>query len=263
LHAHQDEFPRIILTPGDPKETFHMVMKAFNLADKYQTPVVVLIDKNICENDQTFDMFDNSGYEINRGKLVWEKADDYERYALSKDGISARSVPGSGNFFVANSDEHDKQGFSSEEIDNRYEQMDKRMKKLVTCEKEDMQEPILYGPKNADLTLISWGSNKGVILQAMKEFENVNFLHLTWINPLPANKISEILEGAKRVVNIECNYAAILNGIIREKVGFEIEDNLLKYDGRPFYVQEITGKIEEVLGNPAKKEKKKSKGGKK
>lgn len=247
LHAHQDDFPRIVLTPGDPKEVFEMTMQAFNLADKYQTPVVILIDKNICENDQCFEMFDTSSYKVDRGNFTTEKVDNYLRYKLAEDGISPRSVPGSGNFFIANSDEHDEEGYSSEEIKNRNDQMQKRMNKLITCANEDMPEPKLYGPQEADLTFVSWGSNKGSILQAMKEFTNVNYLHITWANPFPTEVVRRVLENSRYVVNVECNYTAQMGNLIREKTGIKIEDNLLKYDGRPFYVQEITNKINSVL----------------
>ena len=248
LHAHQSDFPRIVLTPGDPKEVFEMTMEAFNLADKYQTPVVVLIDKNICENDQSFPLFDSSSYKVDRGKFSTEKIQDYKRYALAEDGISQRTVPGSGNFFIANSDEHDEVGYSNEEIKNRNEQMEKRMKKLVTCEAEDMPKPKLFGPKEADVTLVSWGSNKGSITQALKEFKNVNYLHLTWVNPFPVDEVRRVLGKAKNIVNIECNYSAQMGGLIKEKTGIEIKDNFLKYDGRPFYVEEIIEKINSVLG---------------
>lgn len=247
LHAHQDDFPRIILTPGDVEETFHMTMQAFNLAEKYQTPVVVLIDKNICENEQSIKLPDTSSYAVNRGKLTTQQDENFKRYLLSEDGVSTRSIPGVGNFFVANSDEHDEFGYSNEEIKNRNDQMHKRMKKLETCRAEDMPQPQLFGPEDADVTLVSWGSNKGSILQALKDYPNVNFLHLTWISPFPVDYVRNVLNKAKYVVNLECNYTAQLGGIIREKTGFEMTDNFLKFDGRPFYVEEIREKINSVL----------------
>ena len=247
LHAHQDDFPRIILTPGDVNEIFHMTMQALNIAEKYQTPVVILIDKNLCEGDQTVDFLDVSKYEVDRGKIQWEFEEAFQRYALSDDGISTRTVPGSGNFFVANSDEHDSQGISNEEIQNRNEQMEKRMQKLITCKEQDMPEPELFGPEDADLTIVSWGSNKGAILQAMREMPNVNFLHLTWINPFPTEKVTQVINNAKQVVLMECNYTAQLGGIIREQTGIEIKEKLLKYDGRPFYVEEIVQKISGLM----------------
>src|SRR3990167_4466299 len=177
LHAHQGDFPRIVLAAGDAKEAFDLTMQAFNLADKYQTPVVLLIDKNICEDDQSFPVFNISSYETSRGKFSSQNLPDYKRFSLEDSGISMRTIPGTGNFFVANSDEHDEQGLSNEEAANRNSQMKKRMNKLTTCTKEDMKSPQLFGPPDADITIVSWGNNKGSILQAMKQYNNVNFLH--------------------------------------------------------------------------------------
>jgi len=247
LHAHHGDFPRIVIASGDGKEIFDHVMKAFNLAEKYQTPVVVLVDKNTNEDDQSYTYFDAANYKVDRGKFVDKKVEDYKRYALSDDGISPRTIPGTGNFFIANSDEHNEYGFSDEEAENRMQQHPKRMKKLETCEKNDMEPPQLYGPTSADLTIVSWGSNKGSILQAMKEFPNVNYLHLTWMNPFPADAVKKVLDGAKKTLHIECNYTAQLAGLIREKTGIELKDRYLKYDGRPIFIEEITEKIESVL----------------
>ncbi|MBU1016788.1 2-oxoacid:acceptor oxidoreductase subunit alpha [Patescibacteria group bacterium] len=247
LNAHQGDFPRIVLAAGDAQEAFDLTREAFNLADKYQTPVVVLIDKNICDNDQSFLPFENSPYTLDRGKFTTEKVGNYKRYELSKDGISTRTVPGSGNFFIANSDEHNELGFSSEEIENRNNQMEKRMEKLSTCAKNDMPAPKLFGHTKADITIVSWGSNKGSIIQALKKFDNVSYLHITWMNPFPTEQVKKVLASARYVVNIECNYSGQLANLIREKTGIEIKDKLLKYDGRPFFVEEIITKINKVL----------------
>jgi len=239
LHAHQGDFPRIVLAPGDAQEAFHLTMAAFNLAEKYQTPVVVLLDKHICESHQSFPFFDYKDFKIDRGKLILEKQADYKRYALSEDGISPRSIPGLGNHMIANSDEHNEVGYSNEEAENRQQQMDKRMRKLETCAENDMPEPTVYGPEKADITLVSWGSNKGAILDAIANLDNVNFLHINWINPFPAQTIKRVLENAQQIVNLECNYSAQLAGLIKEQTGITIENNFLKYDGRPFYPEEI------------------------
>ncbi len=253
LHAHQGEFPRIVLAPGDAKETFELTMKAFNLAEKYQTPVVVLIDKNICENDQSFPVFDVSSYVVDHGKISREFYKDFKRYRLSDDGVSTRSIPGTGNYFIANSDEHTEVGISTEEIDMRNAQMHKRMSKLDTCAATDMQPPILYGPQDADITFVSWGSNKGSIIQAMKEFPSVNFLHITWMNPFPAEAVKSALMKAKYLISVECNYTAQMTGLIREKTGIDILDTMLRSDGRFFYPEDITDKIKSVLKNHYKR----------
>jgi 2-oxoglutarate ferredoxin oxidoreductase subunit alpha len=176
-----------------------------------------------------------------------EMSPDYKRYKLEADGISTRTLPGTGNYFIANSDEHDEQGFSSEEIEDRNHQMEKRMKKLDMCAATDMQQPTLYGPKDADVTIVSWGSNKGSILQAMKDLPNVNYLHITWLSPFPTQTVKDILEKSKHVINVECNYTAQMAGLIREKTGIDIQDKYLKYDGRPIYPEEIVEKVTSVL----------------
>jgi 2-oxoglutarate ferredoxin oxidoreductase subunit alpha len=252
LHGHQSDWPRIVLAAGDPKEAFELTMKALNLAERYQTTVVLIIDKNICENDQSFELFDYSDHKVDRGKLVMDKVEDFKRFEVTENGISPRTIPGVGNFFIANSDEHEEHGYSSEEIDNRNVQMHKRMRKLETCASEDMDEPLLFGSEDAEITVVSWGSNKGSIIQAIKEFDNVNYLHVTWMNPFPTEKVSAVLNRAKHVVGVEGSFSAQFLGLIREKTGFEVKDQLLKYDGRPFYVSEITEKLNSVLKGGSK-----------
>lgn len=247
LHAHQGDFPKIVLAAGDIKESFDLTMKALNLAEKYQTPVVVLIDKNICDGDQSYPIFDISKYKLDRGKLIGDKKDDYRRYEISDDGISPRSILGSGNYFIANSDEHDEEGFSTDESNIAIAQQEKRMKKLFTCEKEDMEEPILFGPETANVTLVSWGSNKGSILAAIKEFPDVNFLHITWMNPFPSDYVKNILAKAKYLIDVECNFSGQLATLIAEKTGITILDKYLKYDGRPIFPEEIIEKLNNVL----------------
>ena len=248
LHSHQDEFPRIVLAPGDVAETYELTIKAFNLADKYQTPVVVLLDKNICENDKTLLFPDTTKVKIDRGKFVKKKIDDYLRYKYEDDGVSVRSIPGVGNFFIANSDEHNEEGYSTEEVEDRNKMMEKRMKKLLTCAENDMPNPEVFGPPDADITIVSWSSNKGSILEALKNFSNVNYVHVTWMNPFPVKFLTDVLPKAKHIVDIECNYTGQLANLIREKTGIEIEDRYLKFDGRIIYPEEIIEKLDSIKG---------------
>lgn len=247
LHAHQSDFPRIVLAAGDAKEAFYLTMQAFNLAEKYQTPVVVIVDKDLCEDDQSYEYFDCQNYEVNRGKYTTDKVGDFKRYELSEDGISTRTIPGVGNYFITNSDEHDEYGFDTEEIQNRIDQMQKRMRKLDTCALQDMQAPQLYGPEDAELTIVSWGSNKGSILQALHDLPNVNFLHITWLNPFPDQAVRQVLLRAKYLIDIECNYSGQLAALIREKTGIVILDKLLKYDGRPIFPEDIIQKVKGIM----------------
>jgi 2-oxoglutarate ferredoxin oxidoreductase subunit alpha len=251
LNAHQDEFPRIVLSAGDNIEALLLTMEAFHLADKYQTPVVLILDKNICEHEMTVPILpiltDENLSKIDRGKLTTSKVENFKRYSSSEDGVSMRTIPGSGNFMIANSDEHDEMGFSCETSENRILQMNKRMKKMETV-KKDMPNIKLIGHPNAELTVVSWGSNKGSILEAMKVSEKINFLHLTWMNPFPSEEVSKILKNSKKTLLVEANYSGQLGNLIRQKTGIEISDKLLKYDGRPFFIEELQSEFLKRLG---------------
>lgn len=246
LNAHQGDFPRIILAAGDAKEAFELTMQAFNLADKYQTPVVLIIDKNICENAQSFPLYDLAGYKVDRGKFSTNRVENYKRYELNPEGISQRTAPGAGNFFVANSDEHDEEGYSTEDAEIRSKMMGKRMNKLKVCKEQDMQKPQMFGPENADVTIVSWGSNKGTILQALKELDNVNYMHISWLSPFPSETLSEMLSKSKYILNVECNYTGQMAKLIRENTQIKIDESFLKYDGRQIYPEEIIDAVNKI-----------------
>lgn len=245
LHASQGEFARIVLAAGDVDEAYELTAKAFDLADIYQTPVIVLVDKHLCECHWSTVPF-APVEKIIRGKLKLEASENYQRFALSEDGISARSFPGVGNHILANSDEHNEAGLSNDEAANRISQMQKRLKKLEVCAQNHMEGPKLYGNSDAPITIVSWGSNKGAILDALEMFGNANYLHITWMSPFPDKQVKEILNKAKYLLGIEGNLTAQLMGLIREQTGIEILDRMLKSDGRPFGACEIVSKLKEI-----------------
>ena len=244
LHAGQGDFPRVVLAPGDPEECFYMTFQAHNLADKYQLPVIVLTDKYMAEARQTVPFFNTESLKLDRGELADTSklsADArFARYAMTPSGVSQRSIPSQpGGVFAVNSDEHDDTGMANEEADTRQAQMDKRMKKLQALRSE-IQEPVkLYGPKEAEVTLVGWGSTKGPILEAMKKSKNINFLQIRCLEPFPVKEVDTVLRQAKRRVLIENNYSGQLGGLIRERTGIDITDKFLKYDGRPIHPEEI------------------------
>ncbi len=248
LHAHQGDFPRIVLAPGDAAEAFYLTMEAFNLAEIYQTPVVIMVDKYLCESHQSFTPFDYKKVPINRGKFISKKVKNYLRYALSADGISPRSPAGVGNHVLANSDEHNEQGYSCETSENRIAQMNKRMQKLETCRAKSMPKPTLYGPSKADVTVVGWGSTKGAVLEVLKNMPKVNFLHVTWMSPFPAEEVKHILGKAKHILSVENNFTGQFTGLVAEHTGITIQNTLLKYDGRPITPEEIQSKIRSLLG---------------
>lgn len=247
LHAHQGDFPKIVLIPADPEEAYYYTQKALNLAAKYQCPVIVVVDKNICDHTQTVDLSKSSDFKIDNGQIITEPQENYERYKVTPSGISPRALPASGTFYITNSDEHDSIGYSTEEIKDRNDQQNKRLQKIVNYEQTDLIAPILHGPQNANLTLVGWGSTKGPILDALENFPNVNFLQITQVSPFPAKQIYDILSKAKKIINIENNSTAQMAGLIREKTGIAITDHYLKNDGRPFFPEDIITKINSAL----------------
>lgn len=238
LNASQGEFLRIVLAPGDVEECFDLTVEAFNIADRYQTPVIILVDKYLSEGHKSLEAKNiiDKNITIDRGKLANDLA-DYKRYKLTEDGISPRTLPGQA-YFVANSYEHEESGLSSEEANIKKNMTEKRSKKfhLLAGKLPSLK---VFGPKDAQITLIGWGSTKGPVLEALKQLPNVSYIHLDHINPFPKESVLTLLQRSKRAVLVENNHTAQMAGWIRMQTGFEIKEKLLKYDGRPFYPEEI------------------------
>ncbi len=256
LHASQGEFPRLVVAPGDVDESFFETFKMFNLSDRVQTPGIVLLDKHISASAKTTLPFDTSSLRIQRGKLMSDEdmknaKEKVLRYKLTEDGISPRPVPGQPNGrYVSTSYEHFEDGSTAETSEMRIKQVEKRNRKINSITKEEIA-PKLHGDEDADLTIVSWGSNKGMILEAMKllkkEGISVNFLQILWIEPFPVEDVSNILSKTKKTLMVEQNTNAQMRGLIREKTGHYIEKVLLKYDGRPFNPEEIYEKVKELI----------------
>lgn len=255
MHAAQDEFPRVIIAPGDHEEAFYETARAFNIAEKYQLPVFVMSDKNLAESGKTVQPFDQGAIKIERGEWLTEEQlknmDKYLRYKLTDSGVSPRALVGSSNSMqIANSDEHDEYGYNNESVENRNAQMEKRMRKLQSVLKE-LPDPVLSGNEQADLTLVSWGSVKGSVRAALENLQgySVNHLHFTYLWPFPTENAKKLLLDAKRLLVIESNYSGQFTGLIKEHIGRQPELHMRKYDGRPFWPHEIAAKVKEILSD--------------
>jgi len=261
IRASHGEFPRIVIAPGDAEEAFYMIQNAFNLAEKFQVPVIFLMDKMISESDFSCFKLDYKAVQIKREEFLseneLERGGEYKRYRITKTGISKRVLPGQkGGVHLINSDDHDEYGFSTEDSKQRINMMDKRFKKIPLIE-ADIPEPILYGPKQADLTIVGWGSVKGAVLDAIEQIRNsnqdskksINFVHLTYLWPFPAKRMKAILKRASKIMLVENNKTGQLGDLIRQETGFKIKHKFLKYDGRPFFREEIIDKIKEIFKN--------------
>lgn len=253
LSASQGDFTRVVLAPGDHEECFTLTQVAFNLADRYQTPIFLLVDKFLCERIGTMEKSRTESKEprIDRGKL-YQGEKDYRRYKITDDGISPRALPGQ-TYFIANSYEHDEMGFSTEDARVIKAMVEKRGRKFTLLEKE-APTPQVFGEKDAKITLVGWGSTKGPVLEALKILNQelktknkINYLHLNWINPFPHQEVKKFLGRAKKVIDIEANFTGQMAGWIRKQTGIEIKNKILKYDGRPFFPEEIVEQVHHYI----------------
>lgn len=250
VNAGHGEFPKIVLAPGDVEEMYKMTAEAFNLADIYQTPVIVLSDKLLSEGHQSMS---KSGFlefaknfQINRGKIVRKVEEGYLRYAKSEDGISPMLIPNTESpFYQSNSYEHLEDGHTTESSAERIKQVQKRAKKIITYLKNDFAVPEIYGDeKKAETIIVSWGANKGAILEAMKLTDKkVVYMHFNHIYPLDTAKVAKLFKPDKKYLLIENNCDGQFGKLLRQEIGIEFTDKLLKCDGRPIYVEEILGKF--------------------
>ena len=254
MHASTDEAPRIIIAPGDIEDCFFKTIDAFNLAEKYQMPVIILTDKFLGESYATAPEFDVSNVKIERGKLMSQsdvdKETDYMRYKITEDGISPRAIPSQkGAIHVASSYEHDEHGNECEDEDNRVAMHDKRFRKLDNADKE-IERPKVYG--DGDVTLLSWGSTKGPVREAQKLLEKdgikTKFVHVIFVSPFPTKEMAELAKDPKTII-IENNKTALFASMIREHTGLEVPHKILKYDGRTFAPEDIRDGVKQALNN--------------
>ncbi len=252
LSAGHGEFPRIVLSPGDISECFWATVEAFNLADIYQTPVIILTDKMVLESHSTVDLFDLSKIIIDRGNLITQrdKPKNYSRYQITTNGISPRAIPGMRGFvFAANSDEHEESGQSTESDKTRIQMTQKRFRKLALLTSKTLPfRPI--NPQKGKLKIISFGSNKGAILDALDIVENKNdysFLSIDRLNPINIKSLINYLKDGSNVIVIENNYTGQLEGYLKKLTGVTIAHRVRRYDGRPFMAYDLAKVFEKTI----------------
>jgi len=262
LHASHGEFPRIVLAPGTVEECFEAGWRSFNLAERYQTPVIVLLDQFLSASVKTVepDDFSLSDVVIDRGLTLTgaeldQLTEPYLRYQDTPSGVSPRAVPGHPKaVYAMTSDEHDEEGHITEELPNRILMMRKRMRKEQTAV-ADMGEPRLYEGDGEDLTLVCWGSTVGPAREAAQILSaggiDVNVLHFSDLWPLPVKEVAAALGRCRRTLVVEQNYTGQLARWLRQVTGFTVDAVLHKFDGRPFSPQDISTYARRVLADLA------------
>ena len=251
LSAAPGDFPRVVIAPGNIEECYTETKRALYLAEKYQLPVIVLIDKHLCESFQTVNLPESEfTFDYDKRINIIQEIDEND---LNEDGLYKRyqneslkrPLPATAIFTYAG-DEHDEVGYITENPEIATKMNNRRMNKLNLI-KVELPKPELIGEKEADLTIVSWGSNKGAIIEAINKVKDkkINFLSINFLSPFQ-DEVKAILENAKDLFLIEANYSAQLGSLIREKTGVEIENKYLRYDGKVFTVDDIYKKLKEL-----------------
>ena len=253
INASHGEFPRLVLAPGTIEECFETGWRAFNLAERYQTPVIILTDDLLAASLRTIEVedIDFDAVEIDRGKLLTTEELDaleepYKRHLLTEDGVSPRAVPGHPKAVYATaSDEHDEFGHIAEDIGNRNRQMEKRMRKLELA-RQDIQPPSRCGPDGAPVALVGWGSTFGALREAVERLDGAaRLVHFRDLWPFPVEAAAEAL-GDAQVVVVENNYTQQFMRLLQSETSVEVDGSIVRYDGRPISAQDVIRGLEEV-----------------
>src|SRR5215831_6987853 len=262
--ASQGDYPRVIIAPTDTTDCYYTAVEAHNLAEKYQLPVTIISDLLVSEHPETIEQ-DALRHDvvIERGEMIseWAEAENgqFKRYAFTKSGVSPRALPGTaGGMYVAATDDHDEEGVVISDVFTtppvRCKIQEKRMRKMEAVLAE-LPPPRLEGPADADVTLVGWGSTRGVIHEALamlaEQGVRANHLQIKYLHPFHSKEVGEILSSCKRTICVECNYTGQFARHLRAETGFSVSELILKYDGEPFEPHHVVEQVQAILaGQP-------------
>ena len=246
------EIPKMVIALRDPEDAFYQTNRAFDLADKYQMPVIIMGDQFLADSARTVTSFDFKKMKNNRylSPEAYSETKEYRRYEITDSGISPRIIPGKipGTRVLVDSDEHDEYGRITESSVMRRTMHDKRLRKMTHL-KEELQEPIFVGADSADTVLLTWGSLSSPVKEAVRLLNDqgknkYGALLFGDVWPLPDKLLKEMRKSAKRLINVEQNATGLFSSLVREYTGIECDGSILKYDGRPLSSQEIVAKVQ-------------------
>jgi 2-oxoglutarate ferredoxin oxidoreductase subunit alpha len=257
IYATQGEFPRIVLAPGTVEQCFEAGYRAFNLAEKFQTPALIISDAFVAHSPRALAMDAlDLDVPIDRGALLTDEDLDrlterYKRHLDTESGVSPRALPGHPKaVYSSASDEHDEWGQICEDVVVRIQQNEKRMRKLEAARAE-LKAPLTYGPEKAELTFLTWGSTIGPLRMAVdtlnEEGQSANIVQIMDVWPLPVDKVTAALQGAKKRICVEQNYTGQLETLVRAYTGIEMDGSIHKYDGRPMSPEHILSQLKGVV----------------
>ncbi|MFB6219031.1 MAG: 2-oxoacid:acceptor oxidoreductase subunit alpha, partial [Halobacteriaceae archaeon] len=259
LYGGHGEVPRIVVAPTTVAECFHKTIEAFNLAERYQTPVYLVADLSLAVTEQTYPPgeFDMDAVEIDRGKIVdeetvgeWQDEEGHFRaHADTEDGVSPRALPGTdGGVHMSTGLEHDELGRRTEDTEVRKQQVEKRARKLETARAEEKWGYREFGDPDAGTLVLSWGSNEGAMVEALEflddEGVSVRFVSVPYLLPRP--ELADDIEAAEEVIVVECNATGQFADLVEHDTLTRV-DRVTKYDGVRFKADELADAIRAEL----------------
>lgn len=247
LNAGQGEFSRFVVAPGDPEDAYYWSAVALNIAWKYQIPSIILSDKTLAEGNYSFDIRAIKNIKEEH-PLLWDRKGEYKRYSNAERGVSPLAfAPDKDAIIKVNSYEHDEFGITTEDPEIARLMQDKRLCKeaYLSQELEGYETVNIYGNELSHTAILSWGSNKGIVIEAAKKM-GLKAIHVQVLWPFPIKKFQEALKGVKTLICVENNATGQLIRLV-QGFGFKVDKKILKYDGRPFSVDELEEKLKAVL----------------
>ena len=252
IHSAHGEFPKIVLAISDPKSAYVLTQHAMNLSEKFQTPVILLTEKTIAESQMMVSLDDveipiERGLVTSTNELAELRATD--RYKITESGVSKRWAPGTSPAgYYGNSDEHKEDGVITEEADESAAMVAKRNRKMKTI-KDSLPDPEVFGvKKGAAISLVGWGSPKNAVIDALEVLKEkgikANYLHFEYLWPLKDEAFQKFYKENKNVHILENNFQGQLADILEGRTGLKFKGRLLKYNGRPFFVEDILDYVE-------------------
>jgi 2-oxoglutarate ferredoxin oxidoreductase subunit alpha len=248
LSAGHGDFVRLVVAPGDAEEAFYLTGLAMNVSWKHQMPSIVLIDKEISED--TFNLDESVINKVDKKEVkIWDKKGEYKRYLDTSDGVSPLAFPGEkGAVIKATSYEHDEFGITAEEDEEQIKRMqEKRLRKYNNLAREiqDLELVKVFGDKNSEKAIIIFGSNKGVAMELGKEL-GLRVIQPLVFQPFPEEQMKTALSGVKKIFTIETNATAQLAQFLNCQ-GIKVDGSILKYTGRPFFIEELKEELKKKL----------------
>lgn len=256
LFAGHGEFPKVLFAPGTPEQAIYLTNKAFDMAEKYQITAIILTDQYLADSQWSYESIDLNKLKYSDYRLRGESLKalkQYLRHSFTDTGVSPLAVPGESNHLVVtDSDEHDEEGHIIEDAETRIKMVEKRLFKKLPLIKREIEPPLIYGEKSADIVLLCWGSNYGIVREVVDELSDkfkIAMLHFSELYPFPEDmKWLEMLKNAKICINIEQNATSQFAKLLRMETGFSINHHINRFDGRPFTVDELKEKVYGYIG---------------